>query len=64
MAYKRSKSGDVEILDVGDVEAVRFKGGIVVGMPKERDTLFIKLGSFVKPATIEKLESVVGTPLE
>ena len=62
IAKAKTEHKDVELLDIGDIDAVKFKGGLIVGFPKGKDTLYlVRFGNLLKPTTIEKLDDVLAS---
>jgi hypothetical protein len=58
--HKGMTSGDVSILDIGDVEAIRVGADTIISIPKGKEAYLIHRGvTGLSGTTIKKLEEVV-----
>jgi len=53
------KSGDIEAIDLGDIELIKIGRDILVSIPKGKDIFMIHKSIGLAPVKVEKLEGIV-----
>ncbi len=58
--HRGMRSGEISVMDIGDVEVVRLNRDLIVSMPKGRDVFLVHKGATgLTGTTIKKLEEII-----